>query len=592
MSRERLFERQLRRIGVSRDVAPSLEQWQSYLDGVDRIYTATEQERYTSERSLAISSREMRELYDGLKRSSELLLAIEREKLIERQEVEATLRASDERHRILFDASPLPIWVFDPNTLQILAVNDALVRVLGYSRDELLARRVPQLKPPEDVPRMISGTIRAKPGETDHVGVLRYLTKDHRVVEFDVTAHGTMLDGALVKLAIGVDVTQSRRIETQLRQSQKMEAIGQLAGGVAHDFNNILAAILCGADLVLEALGDDHPAAVELKEIDAAAQRAAGLTRQLLTFSRQQPREVAVLALNAVVINVEKMLARIVGEDVEMLAALAPQLGSIEADAGQIEQVLMNLVVNARDAMPGGGKLTIETSNAELDDLNAAALGVDPGRYIVLAVSDTGCGMDAATRQRVFEPFFTTKEVGKGTGLGLSTVFGIVKQSNGAIAVYSEVGKGSTFRVYLPRHERVADVTQSISRKPTLATDLKRILLVEDDDGLRAVISRQLAGWGYSFVEACNAAVALERVHTMTEPVDLLLTDLVMPGIDGRALATKVLHQWPNTKVLFMSGYTEHAAVKTAKLGPSDQFIEKPFSAVGLSSAIRRALAE
>jgi CheY-like chemotaxis protein len=200
--------------------------------------------------------------------------------------------------------------------------------------------------------------------------------------------------------------------------------------------------------------------------------------------------------------------------------------------------------------------------------------------------------MDAETRQQVFEPFFTTKEVGKGTGLGLSTVFGIVKQSSGAITVYSEVGNGSTFRVYLPRHERVADVTQPLSREPMVATGLKRILLVEDDDGLRAVMMRQLAGWGYSFVAACNAAVALERIHAMTEPVDLLLTDLVMPGIDGRALATKVLHQWPNIKVLFMSGYTEHAAVKTAKLGPRDQFIEKPFTAAGLASAIVRALAQ
>jgi PAS domain S-box-containing protein len=509
----------------------------------------------------------------------------------ERHEAEAALRASEERHRILFDASPLPIWVFDPKTLHILAVNDAMTQILGYSRDELLAMRVSELKPPEEVRPLVSAMATIFSGKTHHVGVMRYFCKDRRTVELDITSHATMLDGDIAVLALGVDVTHSRKVEEQLRQSQKMDAIGQLAGGVAHDFNNILAAILGCTDLAIMELGDDHRVTPDLKEIDAAAHRAAALTRQLLAFSRQQRREVSVLALNSVVTNVEKMLTRIVGEDIEMSAVLSPQLGAIEADTGQLEQVLMNLVVNARDAMPHGGRLTIETVNTEIDEACAGQLGVRAGRYVMLAVSDTGIGMDAATQARVFEPFFTTKEVGKGTGLGLSTVFGIVKQSGGGISIYSEVGQGSTFRVYLPRVERAADITLPIPRGGfSIDAGARRVLLVEDDDRLRAVIRRQLTSWGYSLVEARNAATALDLLHNTSEPIDLLLTDLVMPGIDGHALANQVLVLRPTTKVLFMSGYTQHPALKTAALGARDQFIEKPFTSHGLSSAIRRAL--
>lgn len=507
----------------------------------------------------------------------------------EREQAETALRISEDRHRILFDASPLPIWVFDPKTLKILAVNDALIRVTGYSRAELLAMRVPDLNRHDAMPWLSEPLAGGPDGKPKHIGTKSYLCKSRSLIELDITTHVTMLDGSLVTLALGVDVTHSRKIEEQLRQSQKMDAIGQLAGGVAHDFNNIIAVILGSTDFLLDELGRNHPLAQEVREIDAAAQRAAALTRQLLAFSRQQRRKVAIVRLNAVVSEVEKMLTRVVGEDIEMTTVLAPNLWTIEADAGQLEQVLMNLVVNARDAMPAGGRLSIETSNIELAEVDALPIGLKPGPYVVLAVADTGIGMDADTKARAFEPFFTTKEVGRGTGLGLSTVFGIVNQSGGAVAIASSPGQGATFRVYLPRQDR--DETTSEVRTPPVAVvgGAQRVLLVEDDDSLRAVIGRQLRSWGYQLFEARNGAAALDLLQHTSESIDLLLTDLVMPGIDGRALAHQVLATRPRTKVLFMSGHTHHPSVKTP-LGAHEQFIEKPFTSSSLSTAMRRAL--
>ena len=512
----------------------------------------------------------------------------ERRRDRERAETAAALRASETRHRLLFEGSPLPIAVFDATTLRFLEVNDAQIRLYGYSRAEFLAMRVTDLKAANDIPEFVETIASAAIGHIQHVGVRRHRCKDGRAIELDMTSHAITFAGRRAILAVGVDVTASRRLEDQLRTAQKLEAIGQLAGGIAHDFNNILGVVLANAEYAIECLGEQHPVTPELQQIDAAARRAAVLTRQLLAFSRKQPRQVKVVALNRIVTDLEKMLSRIVGENITMSAILASRLGSIEADVSQLEQVLVNLIVNARDAMPEGGRLTIETENIELDELEAAQLGAKPGGYVVLAVTDTGCGMDRATQARIFEPFFTTKGVGKGTGLGLATVFGIVKQSEGAVSVLSEPGCGSTFRIYFPRVDAVA----AVASEPTSPLPLRgseTLLVVEDDAHLLDVLRRQLGALGYRLIDARSADDALDAVLAHPERIDLMVTDLVMPGTDGRGLARQLAVLRPETRVLFMSGYSEHLAARTG-LAPDDHFLAKPFTTARLSMAIRRAL--
>jgi hypothetical protein len=492
---------------------------------------------------------------------------------------------ANDLYRLVFDASPLPMWLMDAETLAYLAVNDAMTRLHGYSREELLGMTLCDIKIPEELEQTRANVARLRAGDIRRVPGRRERRKDGSLVELDITNHALSLEGRLVVLCIGVDVTETRHLEEQLRQAQKMEAIGQLAGGIAHDFNNILAVILGNAEFAAEDLDPNHPSVAELREIEAAAERGATLTRQLLAFSRKQPRQQRPVALNSVVTGLEAMMCRLVGERIAMSAHLSPKLGTISADVHQLEQVLVNLIVNARDAMPDGGTLTLATSNVDLDAAAAAALGVEPGPYATLAVTDTGTGIEPAVQARMFEPFFTTKEVGKGTGLGLATVFGIVKQNGAGIAVESTPGHGATFRIYFPRLDRPAPAESAIGtvrEAPMRGTET--IMLVEDDAVLRRAIRRQLAGWGYQIVEASDgaAAVALAAMHR----IDLLLTDVVMPGIDGRTLAA----QLPQLKVVFMSGYTEHATIKASSLGPDDHFVHKPFTSAVLSRAIRRAL--
>ena len=381
-----------------------------------------------------------------------------------------------------------------------------------------------------------------------------------------------------------------RRTEEQLLRTQKIEAVGRLAGGVAHDFNNLLSVILSYCSFMTDELGPDHPMRADVDEIRLAGERAADLTRQLLAFSRQQVVEARVLDLGTVLRGMEKMLRRLVGEDIDLRITAVSDLGKVKADQGHMEQVVMNLVVNARDAMPHGGPLTIEAGNVQIDDAYARErLGSSAGPHVMIAVSDTGQGMDKATQERIFEPFFTTKEMGKGTGLGLSTVFGIVKQSGGSVWVYSEPGRGTTFKVYLPR-------TDEVDRAPTPAGEMQTlrgsetILLTEDDDQVRAVAVGILKRNGYRLLEARNGVEAMELCAKHVGPLDLLLTDVVMPEMSGRELSERIKAIRPGVKVLFMSGYTEDAILHHRVLVPGIELLQKPLTPHSLVRKVRSVL--
>jgi two-component system cell cycle sensor histidine kinase/response regulator CckA len=387
--------------------------------------------------------------------------------------------------------------------------------------------------------------------------------------------------------------TEATLLETegQLRQSLKMEAVGRLAGGVAHDFNNMLTLILGYSQIVLNALGKDNPLSQDVLEIKKAGERSAALTRQLLAFSRRQVLQPKVLDLNGVVTNFESMLRRVIGEDVTLRTVLSPGLECVKVDAGQMEQVIMNLVVNARDAMPDGGTLTIETANVELDEAFVLRhKPMTPGRYVMLAVSDTGCGMDYETQAHMFDPFFTTKELGKGTGLGLSTVYGIIKQSDGYIWADSEPGQGTTFKIYLPHAEEVAETVAPDATYAPRPRGAETILLVEDEKGVRAMIRHFLKEEGYTVLEAGNSQEAFLHADQHKDAIHLLVTDVVMPGMNGRELAERMKSSRPDMKVLFVSGYTGDAIARHGVLGKGVNFLEKPFTAEGLTSKVREVL--
>lgn len=437
----------------------------------------------------------------------------------------------------------------------------------------------------QDIPFIfVSGTI----GEDVAVNAMKSGASDY------------IMKGRLARLvpAVARELRESRArrerklLENQLRQAQKMEVVGRLAGGVAHDFNNVLGVVIGYSEILLDACGGDERYAPRLEEIRKAAQRGASLTRQLLAFSRQQVLEPKVLDLNGLIADLKGMLARLIGEDIEIATTLREGLEPVIADPGQIEQVVVNLVINARDAMPQGGRITIETSNVELDPQHASQdFPVVPGRYVLLAVADTGTGMDEETKARVFEPFFTTKEPGKGTGLGLSTAYGIVKQSGGYIWVYSEPGRGSCFKVYLPQVKAKSAVSPSAPlRDPKSFHGSETILLVEDETPLRRMTCEMLQCHGYTVLEAGNAARALELAEGHPGSIHLLLTDVVMPGMSGSELAKKLASLRPGMKVLFMSGYTTDAVVRHGVLEAGVAFLQKPYSHLALVGKVRDTL--
>ena len=384
-----------------------------------------------------------------------------------------------------------------------------------------------------------------------------------------------------------------RRSEEQLRQAQKLEAIGRLAGGVAHDFNNLLTAIMGYSHFLHQRFDAEDPAARDAEDILQAAERAASLTRQLLAFSRQQILEPKVLDLNVIITDLDRMLRRLIGEDIDLVTAPLKDLGRVKADPGQVEQVLINLVVNARDAMPEGGKLTIETANIDLDEGHAhARIDLAPGRYVMVAVSDNGCGMSRETASRIFEPFFTTKPVGQGTGLGLSTVHGIVKQSEGHIEVYTELGQGTTFKIYLPRVEGIADARPVARPRVGDQPGHGTILLVEDEDIIRRVIHESLRMSGYMVIEAADGSDAISICENKDQPIDLLITDVVMPLMSGPELVRRVKLVRPRLPTLLISGYTDRALVHQGIRGSGMAFLQKPFTPDVLARKVREVLDE
>ena len=526
-------------------------------------------------------------------RDKEILTFVARQlaSAVEIKRNEQALRRSEARYRSLVQSSVYGIY---RSSLEgrFLDVNPALITMLGYgSAEEVLL-----LDPEKDVfahaaehTRLIEEFRRT--GRLDGIEV-KWNRKDGSTITVRISGRAVSSadEPADVLEAIAEDVTDRRVLEDQFRQAQKMEAVGRLAGGVAHDFNNLLMVISGYAEVMLAKLDLEDPLHENARSIQQASDRATTLTRQLLAFSRKQLLELKVVDLNAIVADMERLLRPLIGENVELATNLAPDAGHTRADAGQLEQVLMNLVVNAKDAMPNGGKLTVVTQNITLDENHRRGQTfIRPGNYVMLSVSDTGQGMDKETQSRIFEPFFTTKEKGKGTGLGLSTVYGIVKQSGGYVMVQSEEARGTTFHIYLPRVEELAEMhTAPVTRAAVGGTET--VLLVEDEESVRQLVRETLTTKGYRVVEAENGEAGLAAAVQHQGKIDLVITDVVMPGMGGRELVKQLAKARPETKVLYLSGYTEDAIVSDGTIEIGTAFLQKPFTLQNLSRKVREVL--
>jgi two-component system cell cycle sensor histidine kinase/response regulator CckA len=509
--------------------------------------------------------------------------------ITQRRRAETELRNTSDTLSALIQASPLAIFAFDPAG-KLTSWNAAAERMFGWKAPEVLGHTLPAIAP-DQLREFREHHLAVLAGKSFIDLEVRWQRRDGALLMLSLAL--APLYGGLSEvrgvIALAADLTERKKLESQLRQSQKMEAVGQLAGGVAHDFNNLLTAIMGYTSLLLKVVPRQDPKHEDLLEIDRAAGRATELTQQLLAFSRRQMLKPTLLDLNAVLSDTMRLLGRLLGEHIELAILPDTGLGVVRADRGQIEQVIINLAVNARDAMQGGGRLVLETRNVTLDRTYASQHpGATEGEFVMLAVTDTGTGMDAATQARIFEPFFTTKERGKGTGLGLSTVYGIIKQSGGTIYVYSEPDRGTTFKIYLPRVMARGPIEMPAPVKPANVRGTETVLVVEDEEGVRSLTCRVLHTYGYTVLEAENGGEALLIAEQHPAPVHLLLTDVVLPRMSGLKLAERLVRTQPDLRILYMSGYTDGSIVN--HLDPGTAFIQKPFTPDALAQKLREVL--
>lgn len=512
--------------------------------------------------------------------------------------VEDALRQNERLLRHISDTLPAVLFIYDIEEEKLVYVSRESLDMVGYLSSELTSGQVDleQLIHPDDLSR-VKGEMERLQTADDEIMVEAECRVQHRGAGWKwlllrATVFERFLDGSARQLlGVALDVTESRRLREQLVQSSKLESLGRLAGGVAHDFNNLLTVIQSYAEMAQSELPDEHPVRAYVEQILKASEQASNLTNQMLAFARKRIISPQVFSLNDLVRETEVFLRRLLPENIQLTTALHPDLWHVHADPTQIEQVILNLAINARDAMPDGGMLTIETTNVILDDSYIARhTEVQAGEYVLLAVSDTGIGMDERTLARVFEPFFTTKEVGKGTGLGLATCYGIVKQAGGNIWVYSEPGKGTTFKVYLPRTlESTVDLPERPARRRVVG-GRETVLVVEDSDAVREVAVAALQAHGYRVLQAANGEEALRLVQNLKEPLHLLLTDVVMPGMSGAVLAQYMRERFPDMKVLYTSGYTENVIVQHGVLEEGISFLPKPYRPADLAHRVREVL--
>jgi PAS domain S-box-containing protein len=496
---------------------------------------------------------------------------------------------SEEKYRVLFESNPHPMWVYDLETLKFLTVNDAAVEHYGYSRDEFLTMTINDIRPAEDISPLLENISRITTG-IDKAGIWRHRKKDGTVIHVEITSHVVDFGGRRGEIVLANDVTDSLKLEEQLRQAQKMESVGLLAGGVAHDFNNVLTAIIGYGNLLQMKLAKTDPLRSYAESIMTTAQRAAQLTQSLLAFSRKQVIHPAPIELNSIILRVEKLLKRLIREDIELITSLVSADTTVMADSVQVEQVLMNLVTNARDAMPRGGTLNISTSIEELNEDYIAVHGYGkPGTYVKLSIADTGAGMDERTRERIFEPFFTTKEMGKGTGLGLASVYGVIKQHKAFIDVESEPGRGTSFHIYLPALKRIPSKNDAHTEE-ALQGGTETILVAEDDEIIRNLTSSILREFGYTVIVAEDGNDAVREYRENRDRISLLLFDVIMPRKNGKDAYEEIRTIRPDIKALFISGYSADMISSEGILEKGLSFISKPVSPSELLRKVREVL--